>query len=283
MRRCHASLLARFDEDEINAIAVSPDGRRLGVAVQVPHRLSLRQSSARPGNWAPGACPRSTIRVPCREIRAGYVNIGWVPDIERCQVTGREGGRGVDTEERFNALYRMHYRAVLSYACRRTDHDTARDVVAETFLIAWRRLESVPADSGQAEPWLYGVARLVLANAERSQRRLHRLAARAVHDIADEAMADPALVVSERHRVLQALHRMPEAEREALRLIGWEGLDLAGAALAMGCSRSAMAMRLHRARLRLESELGAIDTGSIDISDQRLRAPRQHVVQHESR
>ncbi|HEY3905260.1 MAG TPA: hypothetical protein VGM14_15225 [Streptosporangiaceae bacterium] len=36
-----SSLLARFDEDEINAIAVSPDGRRLGVAVQVPHRLSL--------------------------------------------------------------------------------------------------------------------------------------------------------------------------------------------------------------------------------------------------
>ncbi|HEY3905259.1 MAG TPA: sigma-70 family RNA polymerase sigma factor [Streptosporangiaceae bacterium] len=189
----------------------------------------------------------------------------------------------MDTEERFNALYRVHYRAVLSYASRRTDHDTARDVVAETFLIAWRRLDSVPADSGQAEPWLYGVARRVLANAERSQRRMHRLAARAIQDIADEAMADPALVVSERHRVLQAMHRMPEAEREAVRLIGWEGLDLAGAALAMGCSRSAMAMRLHRARRRLESELGGIDTSAVDSSEQQFRAPAHRVAQPESR
>ncbi|HET7018638.1 MAG TPA: sigma-70 family RNA polymerase sigma factor [Streptosporangiaceae bacterium] len=209
----------------------------------------------------------------------------------------------MDVEERFNALYGAHYRAVLSYAARRTDPDTARDVVAETFLIAWRRLDSVPADAAQVEPWLYGVARRVLANAERSQRRTQRLAARAVQEIADESLADPALVVSERHRVLQALQRMPETEREALRLVGWDGLDLAGAALAMGCSRSAMAVRLHRARRRLESELRAVDTntgdastsdastsdastgdtGTGDTGEQQFRAPRQRVVQHESR
>lgn len=204
----------------------------------------------------------------------------------------------MDVEERFNALYGAHYRAVLSYAARRTDPDTARDVVAETFLIAWRRLEAVPADSGQVEPWLYGVARRVLANADRAQRRTQRLAARAIQDLADEALADPALVVSERHRVLQALHRMPEAEREALRLVGWEGLDLAGAALAMGCSRSAMAVRLHRARRRLEAELGAADTseqnsgeqssgeqssGEPNTSGPKFSAPRQRIVQHESR
>ena len=112
---------------------------------------------------------------------------------------------------------------------------------------------------------------------------MDRLAARAIQDIADEAMADPALVVSERHRVLQAMHRMPEAEREAVRLIGWEGLDLAGAALAMGCSRSAMAMRLHRARRRLESELSTSDTSTVDTGEQKFRAPAQRVVQHESR
>jgi RNA polymerase sigma-70 factor, ECF subfamily len=184
----------------------------------------------------------------------------------------------VDVEERFNALYRAHYRVVLSYASRRTDPDTARDVVAETFLIAWRRLDSVPAESDQAEPWLYGVARRVLANAERSQRRTQRLAARMRPDGNDEALADPALVISERQRVIQALGRLPEPEREALRLVGWEGLDLTGAALAMGCSRSAMAVRLHRARRRLESELRALDSG-----EQQSSAPRQRVVQHGSR
>jgi RNA polymerase sigma-70 factor, ECF subfamily len=188
------------------------------------------------------------------------------------------GRHGVDVEERFNGLYRAHYRAVLSYATRRTDPDTARDVVAETFLIAWRRLDSVPADSGQAEPWLYGVARRVLANSDRSQRRTQRLAARMLHDGGDETLADPALVVSERQRVIQALRRLPEAEQEALRLIGWDGLDLAGAALAMGCSRSAMAVRLHRARRRLESELLVIDG-----TEQQFTGPRQRIVQHESR
>jgi RNA polymerase sigma factor (sigma-70 family) len=189
----------------------------------------------------------------------------------------------VDTEERFNALYRAHYRAVLSYASRRTDPDTARDVVAETFLIAWRRLDRVPADSGQAEPWLYGVARRVLANAERSQRRTQRLAARMSHDGGDEALADPALVISERQRVIEALRRLPEPEREALRLVGWDGLDLAGAALAMGCSRSAMAVRLHRARRRLEAELLLIDASARSAGEQQLSAPAQRVVQPESR
>lgn len=189
----------------------------------------------------------------------------------------------MDAEERFNALYRAHYRAVLSYAARRTDPDTARDVVAETFLIAWRRLDSVPADSGQTEPWLYGVARRVLANAERSQRRTQRLAARMSHDGGEEALADPALVISERQRVIQALRRLPEPEREALRLVGWDGLDLAGAALAMGCSRSAMAVRLHRARRRLESELRATDGGSAGNSEQQFSAPAQRVAQHGSR
>jgi RNA polymerase sigma-70 factor (ECF subfamily) len=190
----------------------------------------------------------------------------------------------VDTEERFNALYRAHFRAVLSYASRRTDPDTARDVVAETFLIAWRRLDSVPADSGQTEPWLYGVARRVLANAERSQRRSQRLAARMRHDDSgEEALADPALVISERQRVIQALRRLPEPEREALLLVGWEGLDLAGAALAMGCSRSAMAVRLHRARRRLESELRVIDASADSTGEQQFSAPAQPVVRHESR
>ena len=40
--------------------------------------------------------------------------------------------------------------------------------MAETFLVAWRRLDDVPAD---ALPWLYGVARRVLANQRRSADR----------------------------------------------------------------------------------------------------------------
>jgi DNA-directed RNA polymerase specialized sigma24 family protein len=71
-------------------------------------------------------------------------------------------------EDRFEELFREHYRAVRGYALRRAPGDLAQDVVSETFLAAWRRLDDVPDD---ALPWLYGVARRVPANQRRSADR----------------------------------------------------------------------------------------------------------------
>jgi RNA polymerase sigma factor (sigma-70 family) len=161
----------------------------------------------------------------------------------------------VDPTARFIALYQRQYDAVLRYALRRTDPETARDVAAETFLIAWRRLDIVPADDTHACPWLYGVARRVLANAERSRRRAENLTARLQQERRSASAADAAGVVAETARLTAALATLTETDQEALRLVGWEELDLAGAALAMGCSRGAMAVRLHRARRRLERAL----------------------------
>lgn len=165
----------------------------------------------------------------------------------------------MDRADRFSELYRAQYEAVLRYASRRTDPETARDVVAETFLIAWRRLNAVPADPGQSGPWLYGVARRVLANAERSRRRVARVTAKLGHERRDDHAPDTAGAVTERARLQRALAGLTASDQEALRLVGWEELDLAEAALAMGCSRSTMAVRLHRARRRLERALGAAD------------------------
>jgi RNA polymerase sigma-70 factor (ECF subfamily) len=162
----------------------------------------------------------------------------------------------LDPTERFSMLYRTHHGAVLRYASRRTDPDAARDVVAETFLVAWRRLQDVPLDPAQAQPWLYGVARRTLANSDRSRRRSDHLAARLRQCGEFPSQApDPAEAVTERARLRQALESLPESDQEALRLVGWEELDLAGAALAMGCSRSTMAVRLHRARRRMARAL----------------------------
>jgi DNA-directed RNA polymerase specialized sigma24 family protein len=73
-------------------------------------------------------------------------------------VAGRE-----HAEARFEGLYAAHGRAVLAYAARRTpDAQDAADIVADTFLVAWRRLDEVPA-AQEARLWLYGVARKVLA------------------------------------------------------------------------------------------------------------------------
>jgi RNA polymerase sigma factor (sigma-70 family) len=165
----------------------------------------------------------------------------------------------MDRGDRFSELYREHYGAILRYARRRTDPETARDVVAETFLITWRRLDAVPGDPGQAEPWLYGVARLVLANADRSRHRVQRVTARIGQESRGAQVPDTASAVTERVRLGDALAGLTASDQEVLRLIGWEELDLAGAALAMGCSRSTMAVRLHRARRRLERALSAAD------------------------
>jgi RNA polymerase sigma-70 factor, ECF subfamily len=161
----------------------------------------------------------------------------------------------MDRAEQFSDLYRGHYEAVLRYALRRTDPETARDIAAETFLVAWRRLDAVPADPGQSGPWLYGVARLVLANSDRSRRRVERVTARLGFERWDDHASDAASAIAESAGLRQALATLAEADQEALRLVGWEDLDLAGAALAMGCSRSTMAVRLHRARRRLERAL----------------------------
>jgi RNA polymerase sigma-70 factor, ECF subfamily len=165
----------------------------------------------------------------------------------------------MDRGDRFSELYRAHYEAILRYARRRTDPETASDVVAETFLVAWRRLDAVPADPGQVEPWLYGVARLVMANAERSRHRVQRVTVRLGRESRVDQVPDTAGAVTERDRLAQALASLTASDQEVLRLIGWEELDLAGAALAMGCSRSTMTVRLHRARRRLERALDTVD------------------------
>jgi RNA polymerase sigma factor (sigma-70 family) len=163
----------------------------------------------------------------------------------------------MDRVERFSELYRTQCDAVLSYAWRRTDPETARDVVAETFLVAWRRLDAVPPDGGEARPWLYGVARRVLANAERSRRRGEWVRGKLGQQRQGEYAPDMAAAVTERASLEQALASLAVSDQEVLRLVGWEELDLAEAAVVMGCSRSAMAVRLHRARRRLERALGA--------------------------
>ncbi|MFI9759911.1 RNA polymerase sigma factor [Streptomyces sp. NPDC051963] len=162
-----------------------------------------------------------------------------------------------DGEERLRALYAAHYGRVLSFARRRAgDAETAQDVAAETFLVAWRRIDKVPATPDEALPWLYAVARNILANVQRGQRRGGRLAARLGRTApATPAAPDHAGGVVEALHVRQALAALSERDQETLRLVGWDGLDSAAAARVVGCSTRTFAVRLHRARQRLEREL----------------------------
>ena len=159
-----------------------------------------------------------------------------------------------DASSRFEALYRQHFRAVLRYALARLEPESARDVTAETFLIAWRRLPDVPDD---AAPWLFGVARKVISGQIRSDTRRQALRQRLTGADASEPGVDEE--VAERAVVLTALARLGEADREVLRLIAWDGLPPAAAAEVLGVSRLAFGVRLHRARRRFAAALEAVE------------------------
>ncbi len=156
-----------------------------------------------------------------------------------------------ERERRFRAVYEPNYRPVLAYALRRSGAGEADDVVAETFAIAWRRLDDVPAGEA-ALPWLYGVARRVLANRRRGDRRRDRLVQRLAAE-PDSATGEPA--AADAPAILAALADLRPVEREIVCLAAWEGLSNARIAELFGCSENAVAIRLHRARRRLAAVL----------------------------
>ena len=158
-------------------------------------------------------------------------------------------------EARFRRLYLSMYWDLLAYAMRRVPESTSHDVVAETFLVLWRRLDDVP-DDDEARLWAYGVARKIVMNHHRSSRRLERLKAR-LHSLpARHAEAADAPERAEAARVLDALRKLTDDEREVLLLSVWEGLSNTEIAAVVDCSVNAVAIRIHRARRHLERLCG---------------------------
>jgi RNA polymerase sigma-70 factor, ECF subfamily len=159
---------------------------------------------------------------------------------------------------RFTGLYDRYYRNVLRYALLHAEPGSAEDVTSEVFLIAWRQLDAIPEPS---LPWLLGVARNLLrkqADARRRQRLLgDRIAALTTE--ADVIAWDAGEHVVERAAALEALASLAERDVEALTLITWHGLDIRTAAVVVGCSPHAFAVRLHRARRRLAEAVRATD------------------------
>jgi RNA polymerase sigma-70 factor (ECF subfamily) len=157
-----------------------------------------------------------------------------------------------DDERRFTALFHEHYDRLLAYALRRVDADRAHEVVSETWLVAWRRLADVPDD---ALPWLFGVARRVIANRRRSDRRRAALIRRVQANLTAHSVEEH---VPEGSRDLSlALARLSDGDREILMLVAWDGLDTRRAAATLGVKPAVFSVRLHRARRRLLKELEA--------------------------
>ncbi|MFI0791764.1 RNA polymerase sigma factor [Micromonospora rubida] len=165
-------------------------------------------------------------------------------------------GSGAEQEDRFRHVYAGNFKALLAYALRRVEQpEDAADVVAETFLVAWRRSRDLPPDD-EIRLWLYGVARRVLANHHRGGVRRERLGERLRLRITTALAADPGSEVPQRLAVQAALDRLGETDREVLMLTVWEGLQPREVAEVMRVSAAAVRTRLSRARARLRDLVG---------------------------
>jgi RNA polymerase sigma factor (sigma-70 family) len=153
-------------------------------------------------------------------------------------------------------MYAQHFPAIYAYVSRRLargDPDVA-DVVADTFVVAWRRLDVVPPPPEDLI-WLYGVARRVLSGHHRSKRRRTRLSTKLATAVVDRSWsADPQNLAIPDVNSLPWLRLRP-GEAEVVRLTFWEELTREEAAAVLGCSTNAVTIRLHRALRRLERKL----------------------------
>lgn len=157
----------------------------------------------------------------------------------------------------FEAIFKSTHRQVLAYALRRSaDRNDAEEVVSETFLIAWRRLDALPAEP---LPWLLGTARRVFANQQRAARRRRPDGPHVSLEHLDPPDLEPPPLerVTERDAFASAFAALRGRDREVLSLIAWDGLSVREAAGVLGCSAPTLSIRLHRARKRLLKELGS--------------------------
>lgn len=154
------------------------------------------------------------------------------------------------------------------YLLRRTAPDMVEDVLSETMLVLWRRVDHVPGlgngslpDRDEVLPWCYGVARGCLANARRAHGRRVRLVERlmSVHQVPVQAPVSqaPVPLVTDHSDLHAALDALGELDREVIRLWAWEELAPRQIAEATGMTSNAVSMRLHRAKKKIAEQLRA--------------------------
>ena len=182
-------------------------------------------------------------------------------------------------------LYERHAGAIAAYALRRAAAADAADVVADTFLVAWRRHDEIPTEPDTL-PWLYGVARRVLANQRRSQDRRTRLHDRLRSEFVEFDSRVDRMEDAERfRRVATALADLSDDDAELLRLTAWEGLSPTEIAATMELEPGAVRQRLRRARQRLRHRLAAdgSDAEAIARAGERGRGPHHVPAVHQPR
>jgi RNA polymerase sigma-70 factor, ECF subfamily len=162
------------------------------------------------------------------------------------------------------AVFDRHVDAVYTYCFRRTASVVvAEDATSTVFLELWRSRARVQEHDGSLLPWLYGIARNVCRNHDRSSRRrdraVHRLPATLSLVEPDHADAVVSRLATEQRmaEVRGAIAQLPARERDVLELVGWAGLSYQAAASVLGVPVGTVRSRLSRARSRLSTVVDA--------------------------
>jgi RNA polymerase sigma-70 factor (ECF subfamily) len=158
-------------------------------------------------------------------------------------------------DARFVEVYERYYRHVFGYCRRRVSADQVDDVVADTFLTAWRKIDQVPPGD-ECLPWLYGIAYRVLNHQWRGSSRRQRLNEKLTNVGAESFYAPEEYIVmrDESRLVLDALAHLKPTDQEILRLATWEELAQRDIALTLGISLGAVRQRLYEAKKNLTRE-----------------------------
>jgi len=153
-----------------------------------------------------------------------------------------------DREGRFRALYAAVYPDLLRFVQRRTGADQAEDLVAETFLVVWRRFEDVPADTGDSRAWIFGISRNIMLNGRRADQRRDALGLRLIETASIQVSSADMDLAERRLDVARAWRQLSEVHQETLGLAVFEDLSGPQAAAVLGISPVAYRIRLSRAR-----------------------------------
>jgi RNA polymerase sigma-70 factor (ECF subfamily) len=162
---------------------------------------------------------------------------------------------------RFEAVVDVVYEPLQRYLSRRAQPADVSELLNDSLLVIWRRLDQVPPDDPL--PWSYGVAKRCLANQRRGAERRLRLVGRVIDRTPRDSFASrPPSAEFDHPQLEAALSELDESDRELIRLWAWEQLEPREIALVLDTTPNAVSVRLTRAKKKMVSSMERQDVAA---------------------